>query len=240
MASSDSQDEFFLNFGSSTNVCDQLRHSIRQEVSDIDASIGKVEEENRREDRTNTELNKSLSHCRKEMYNLRRFASDIHDSANMNETLRIRMMEDLSGELVNPYLKGKDKDGDAAMGNDADQPSSPTSIVFLEERQEEINLFTATTTKSKTDTISNHHKKRELVEAKDAILQLVESEQLQEKLAHGEREIEELGKGLENEQRRVRITKEALHDARTKSGMHAQEIADYVSCILLCCHFFFI
>jgi hypothetical protein len=145
----------------------------------------------------------------------------------MNETLRVRMMEDLAGELVNPYLKGKD--GDTVMDNDADHPTSPTSTVFLEERQEEINVFVATTTKSKMDTMKNHTKKQELVDAKAALLQRVATEQLQEKLTLGEQEIEDLHKSLENEQRRVRITKEALHYARTKSGMHAQEIADYVS-----------
>jgi hypothetical protein len=227
MTSNDNQDAFFLNFGSSTNVCDQLRHSIRQEVTDLDASITKVQGEKQKEDRTNNELNKSLAHCRKEMFNLRRFASDIHDSATMNETLRVRMMEDLAGELVNPYLKGKD--GDTIMDDGVDHPTSPTSTVFLEEHQEEINLFMATTTKSKTDTMENRTKNEDLGKAKAAVLQLVATEQLQEKLTLVEKEIKDLYKSLENEHRRVRITKEALHHARTKSGMHAQEIADYVS-----------
>jgi hypothetical protein len=39
MSNADAPDDFFLNFGSSSNVCDQLRHSIRQEVTEIDASI---------------------------------------------------------------------------------------------------------------------------------------------------------------------------------------------------------
>jgi hypothetical protein len=230
MDNTDAPDDFFLNFGSSANVCDQLRHTIRQEVSDIDSSIVKIEDESRKEDRTSQEMGKSIVHARKEMYNLRRVACDIVDSTNMNEILRNRMMEDLHGELVNPYLlKGKDKkDGDDAMDGD-DRSSSPTAVAFLEDRQEEIKVFMATTSKSKNDTVVTIDKKRALEEAKASIELLIVTENLGEKTKLAEKEVDELAKGLENEIRRLRVTKEAVHHARTKSGMHAQEIADYVS-----------
>lgn len=108
--SADTSDDFFLNFGSSTNVNDELRHSLRQEVSDIDVTISKIEEESGKETRASQELRKGLSHADKEMFNLSRGSRDLVDSSNMNDTLRRRMNDDLQADLVSVYLlKGKNK-----------------------------------------------------------------------------------------------------------------------------------
>ena len=232
MSNADAPDDFFLNFGSSSNVCDQLRHSIRQEVTDIDASIIKIEEESRKEDRTSQEMSKSIAHAQREMYNLRRCAHDMVDSTNMNESLRVRIMQDLHTELVRPYLLKREGDNCVEMAmNDGDGngPSSPTCVAFLEDRQAEIQLSLATCSKSKADAIAILDKKRELEDAKIAIERFVVTENLEEKVKLAQMEVKELSIVLENEQRRLRISKEAVHEARTKSGQHAQEIANYVS-----------
>lgn len=233
MSNAETPDDFFLNFGSSSNVCDQLRHSIRQEVTEIDASIIKIEEESRKEERTSQEMAKSIVHARKEMYNLRRFAHDMVESTNMNETLRVRMMEDLQTELVRPYLLKREGDKNAVEklmeDGDADDPSSPTCVTFLEDRQAKIHLLLTTHSKSKADALAIFEAKRELEDAKSSIERRMVTEKLEEKVKLAQIEIKELSTVLENEQRRLRISKEAVHEARTQSGKHAQEIANYVS-----------
>ena len=233
MSNAETPDDFFLNFGSSSNVCDQLRHSIRQEVTEIDASIIKIEEESRKEERTSQEMAKSIVHARKEMYNLRRFAHDMVESTNMNETLRVRMMEDLQSELVRPYLLKREGDKNAVEklmeDGDADDPSSPTCVTFLEDRQAKIHLLLTTHSKSKADALAIFEAKRELEDAKSSIERRMVTEKLEEKVKLAQIEIKEQSTVLENEQRRLRISKEAVHAARTQSGKHAQEIANYVS-----------
>jgi hypothetical protein len=233
MSNADAPDDFFLNFGSSSNVCDQLRHSIRQEVTEIDASIIKIEEDSRKEDRTSQEMAKSIVHARKEMYNLRRFAHDMVDSTNMNEALRVRMMEDLQAELVRPYLLKREGENSCVEkvteDEHGDGHSSPICVSFLKDRQAEIQLFLASRSKSSADAIAIFERKRELEDAKVAIERLMVTENLEEKVKLAQMEVAELSNVLENEQRRLRISKEAVHEARTKSGKHAQEIANYVS-----------
>ncbi|KAI2494982.1 hypothetical protein MHU86_19542 [Fragilaria crotonensis] len=219
-------DDFFLNFGSSSNVCDQLRHSIRQEVVEIDASIAVMEDESRKQDRVSQEMTRGLAHARKEMYNLGRVALDVVDSTHMNEILRGRVAEVLQKELVKPFFF---KEMDKAAEDEADRgdsTSSPTGVMLLEDCQEEIKALLVTTAKAKVDTLANFDQKRALQNSITSTQRLRDAENLQEKSEIAEQEVKELSLELENEQRRLRIAKEAVHDARTKSGMHAQDIAN--------------
>ena len=221
-------DDFFLNFGSSSNVCDQLRHSIRQEVVEIDASIAVMEHESRKQDRVSQEMTRGLAHARKEMYNLGRVALDVVDSTHMNEILRGRVAAVLQKELVKPYLfKEMDKGEDESENGDSG--SSPTGVMFLEDCQEEIKALLATTAKSKVDTLAIFEQTRALQNSIASNQQIRDAEKLQEKADSAEKEVKKLSVELENEQRCLRIAKDAVHDARTKSGMHAQDIANYVS-----------
>ena len=222
-------DDFFLNFGSSSNVCDQLRHSIRQEVVDIDASIATMEDETRKEERISQEMARGLTHAKKEMYNLGRCALDAVDSTNMNEILSARLAAHLQTELVRPYLFKEEAEKEEDAAGTGDSPSAPTAVVFLEDRQEEIKVLLATTAKCKVDTIAIFDRKRELQNSIDLNQQLRETENLNEKVKLAEIEVKKTSENLEKEQRRLRITKDAIHDSRTKSGMHAQDIANNVS-----------
>lgn len=222
-------DDFFLNFGSSSNVCDQLRHSIRQEVVDIEASISTMEDESRKEDRVSQEMVRSLAHARKEMYNLRRVALDVVDSTHMNEILRARVAADLQTELVRPYLCKETDQKDDAAGGDRDSPSAPTAALFVEDRREEIKVLLATADKCKVDTVAILDRKRALHNSIILNQQRSVTENLDEKVMLAKGEAKKSAEDLEIEQRRLRITKEAIHDARTNSGTHAQDIANYVS-----------
>jgi vacuolar-type H+-ATPase subunit I/STV1 len=159
------------------------------------------------------------------------------------------MMHEIQEELVRPYLKATATNAasatthDSAHNNSSNnssnnnnnnnnnanaRTSSPTSVAFLEERGEEISLILASTNKYKKELVQLLRHQLEMMQRTEQIQRSIHLKQLPEKLSNVEKELESHTKELEDEKRRLRLTKEALHQARTKSACQAQEIADKV------------
>jgi hypothetical protein len=219
-------EEFFLNFGSSSNVCNQLRHSIREEVNDIDASIVKLEEEKRREDRTCQEMIRSLANSHKEMYSLRQAALDLVDSTNLNETLRARMMNDLQTSLIQFYLI---KDETAEKGEDVSHEAS--DINFLENRRSKINEFLALTQDAKEKATSTLDQILELETTRSELERKLEGDRLEYELENAEKESKEMEIELECKKRELTLKNEELDEIQAKSQDCALDVIHHVSYI---------
>lgn len=223
-------DEFFLNFGSSTNVCDQLRHGIREEITEIDASIATIQNDASKEERNAKELQKSLSHSSKEMYNLYRSAKDCVESSTMNETLRFRMMEELTQELLDPYLDGKGKEKESNdMKNNTGSSDSQNSASYFENYRKLVIDAHSSAKSTKDKILAMLDEKRQLEEEKQSIETLIKTENLQEKQISSKLDLDNLVKEQEKERQRLMITRDAVYEARSKSADYAKEIAENVS-----------
>ena len=64
-----STDPMYLSWGSSVNVCDELRRSIRSEIEEIDGSITTLQTNVKNESRSKTQVSKDLSLTRSEILN---------------------------------------------------------------------------------------------------------------------------------------------------------------------------
>lgn len=235
-------DNFFLSWGSSVNVCEDLRRSIRKEIEDIDASISTLHDTVKAEDVTSNQLARDLSHARNEMENLGRGATDVLDNAVMNEKVRQRLMESLQDELASKFVKGLKEKGAVSRndnGEDSDSLTDTTEAPDAERAESPMGL-------DSDGHIAEVRKlARIIAEERCAIAQLVAEEQsleeqrrvitqqalrddLKSVLQSLEAELEAKEAELAKEERRRKETKVALHETRTKCGMYAQQIANSV------------
>ena len=94
--------EPLISWGSSVNVNEDLRRSIRSEIEALDADIDTIQGNIKNEDRISAQLAKDFAHSHAEMVQLRRSAADELDSAMMREQVRTRLKASLRSELMSP------------------------------------------------------------------------------------------------------------------------------------------
>jgi hypothetical protein len=105
----DDSDPFFLDWGSSVNVNEDLRRSIQSEINSLDQEIRHLDNSISKEEKISSQLRKDYSHAQAELINLRRGACDEKDNAAMNEQIQMRLAESLQKELVEVLSKSSSR-----------------------------------------------------------------------------------------------------------------------------------
>lgn len=228
-----STDSVLLSWGSSVNVCEDSRRTIRQEVDRIDNDIANLHGKTKSEDRVSSQVIKDLSHARAEMFNYRRAAADTLDNASMNDQVRARLMESLKIDLLIPLRNAStssDKNDSCSEGNPSDysiNQQSTSAMNFLEQRMDMDILQTVTDKRTKVQEIKCQ--KRILLDNMNKINSRMLQDDLENHCSKSKQEMSNHAIEMENEERRMRTIKIAVHEGRTKCGTHAQDIADRVS-----------
>ena len=227
-----STDSMLLSWGSSVNVCEDSRRTIRQEVDRIDSDIANLHGKTKSEDRVSSQVIKDLSHARAEMYNYRRGAADILDNATMNDQVRARLMESLKADLLIPLRKtsmSSDKNHSSSEDIPLDlsiNQQSTNAMSFLEKRMY-MDILQAATEKMK-NVREIKCQKHTLLEKMNKIHSRMLQDNLENNCAESKQIMSNQAIETENEERRMRTIKIAVHEGRNKCGSHAQDIADRV------------
>ena len=250
MTDPSSTDPMFLSWGSSVNVCDELRRSIRSEIEEIDGSVTTLQTNVKNEGISKTQLSKDLSLARSEMINLCRGATDEVENAIVNEQIRIRMAETLKVEVLasiitpssspsgtsytNPTNDDDEHDEDLSytgkdMADDASRRNKNPSLAS------QISMY-RTKLKQESENIGNAKKEFQAVavkikdiedEIKRALHRIKEAD-LPSQLKEIERDVESKRQELESELQRRCSTKESIQRSMKRCGDFAQQIADKV------------
>jgi hypothetical protein len=230
-----STDSMLFSWGSSVNVCEDSRRNIRQELDRMENDIVNLIGKAKSEDRVSAQVNKDFSHARTEMSNYRRGAADVLDSARMNDQVRARLMESLKADLLNPLRKHSTNSPthDSYAKEDGVENAAnhlPSSVMaFVEQRDSDLMELVQSGMNRKREVHEIMTKKNALLEAMAVIRNAIEQDDLVDGIAISVKTLSDRAIELENEQRRMRTTKMAVHEARTKCGSYAQDIADRVS-----------
>lgn len=233
-----------LSWGSSVNVSEDLRRSIRAECDQLDAQIGTVTTQTTNESRKTQSLNKDLNFSVQEMRNLVRDGTEEMDGCIMNSTVRGRMAEQLEVELGS-LLRVSD---DEAAPQDQVAPKlssgseSPTTTALalsayladgkakFQEMKEQI--------RDNADDIRNT---QQLIididrEAKN-YLERIASDNLNVERKSLEKEVNSKKRELEGEKTKIKSVLDQVQRARKNCGDQAQQIAELVSFYYTFCLF---
>lgn len=234
MPSTAESDTFFLSWGSSVNVNEDLRRTIRKEVDDIDDSINNLQVSVKGEDATSLQLARDLSHARKEMLNLSRRAADSVDNEKMKGRIRQGLMEVFQGDLVRKFGDRNEHSAteiaadEGTPNADAGRNDTQKENLYLD-RNGDLAGLSLTARKAKSEVLDLKAQMKKLGHDKETLEQQAAVEKLDETIELASIELESKVKQLKHEEARIRTIKEAIHIARTSGGKHAQEIANLVS-----------
>lgn len=232
--------EPLISWGSSVNVNEDLRRSIRAEIDTVDASIDTLQSHIKNEDRTSAHLAKDFAHARAEMVELRRSAADELDSATMKDQVRQRLKSSLR-ELMSPTSVVSSSDNAMDTTNDAEgqvtddtAKSKPpaTTRAYLKERAAELKELATSIAKDKEEMMEFQAKKDEYECQTQAIHARIVAGKLEEELAAAKKETALRREERDNEERRKRNLKEAVQQKRAECAHYAQQIGDQV-CIVV-------
>jgi hypothetical protein len=95
-----SADPFILDFGTSVNVNEDLRRTLRIEIQMLDDSIGQRKAILHEEASTEAQFQKDLGHTHSEMQSLSRGASDQLENARVHATLLMTLERQLHSEII--------------------------------------------------------------------------------------------------------------------------------------------
>lgn len=242
--------EPLISWGSSVNVNEDLRRSIRAEIETIDGSIDTLQGHIKNEDRTSAQLAKDFAHARAEMVELRRSAADELDSATMKDQVRTRLKASLRSELTSPTSvisssDSMDTTSDSSMeGNDtaddAGKSKPPaTTNDYLKQRAADLKGLATSIAKLKEDLMEKKSKKDDLDRQTQAILARIEAGKLEEQLEAAKKETALRDEELDKEEHYKRSTKEAVQKVRAECGHYAQQIADKVGTVSNECEYLY-
>lgn len=152
----DDSDPFFLDWGSSVNVNEDLRRSIQSEINSLDQEIRHLDNSISKEEKISSQLRKDYSHAQAELINLRRGACDEKDNAAMNEQIQMRLGESLQKELVEVLSKSSSRpdippSNNAAVSASArdhysnDRSTDPQRILLQDDSCENYDSTSAVT-----------------------------------------------------------------------------------------------
>lgn len=231
--------EPLLSWGSSVNVNEDLRRSIRKEIEDVDESIDTLQSNIKNEDRTSTQLAKDFAHARTEMVQLRRGAADKLDGETMKDQVRHRLKASLRSELMSPTsvvssshstLESSSQEGKETDASGKDKPPA-TLGAYLQQRANELKVLASFIAKEKEFLMQSKAEKDDLEHQTETILGRIEAGKLLEELEASKKESAYRSEEYDKEERHKRATKEAVQKVRAQSGHYAQQIADQVSIV---------
>jgi ElaB/YqjD/DUF883 family membrane-anchored ribosome-binding protein len=240
-----------LDFGTSVNVNEDLRHSIKNEIIELDTSVGTHKIAIKSEERVFGQVKLDLSHAFAEMGNLSRGAADQLDKAGVHESIATRLEETFKVELVQ-----------STAGSGAGAGASSDGTVLVEEKEnaqeaaeKSLKNKNKEVIRIKTEFLKNigviYRQTIQFVDTAAVDLEALEdetimivdridSEKLEGIIDMGGKETEIRKKDVENELQRMRAMKAALQQTRTRCGTHAQHVADHVRlAIIATSHFLY-
>ncbi len=255
-------DPFFLDWGSSVNVNEDLRRSIRNEINEIDYDISHLQSNVKAEEKTSHQLTKDFAHARAELMNLSRGATDDRDNSMMNEQIQLRLRDSLLTEVVSvitPPTSPCDKSDDddvVAVGMDQREsspiitvipahppqdksPSSPFDCSnerhlgkYLSKCAAKVKLITSSMKEKKSNLEESESKLSSLQFEIDTLLTQISREQKTQSTWNDD--VDEKKKERNVEKQRLRSVKDAIQRARKLNGQYAQRLANDVSLIFIC------
>ncbi len=254
----DPMSDIFLSWGSSVNLNEDLRRTIRVEIDEIESSISSLQTNVQGEEKIATQLIKDLSHAKTEISNLRRGAADDLDNAIINEQIRSRLGETLKNEViavvVSPSNSSIEFDSDSAdrsetpalqdnmndNPNDQDHPyvhkigqRKESLATYLSQNNENVTKLSKII-KDEVQSIQEIQEKGRLVENEEnMILRRIRDDDLINAAAVVEREVVAKKREKETEKIRVFNLKETIQRSRKRCGDFAREIAENVSKLAL-------
>jgi len=234
-----SVDPFFLDFGTSVNVNEDLRRVIRGEIQEIDESINAIGGENKKEETVQRQLRQDLSHSHAEMMNLGRCTTDQLDEVQVHRTFLRGLENTLLVDLVasSGILKGAaavTPDASAQHANEsasngpATNPVKESYKAIIQKRGDKWKRVTSSMKVTAKEVDELFEKQRFTIHNTKVIQQRIQSEGLETVLNRKKREAERLRKELQQEQAKLQAIKLATHKKRTESGSNAQNLADLV------------
>eukprot|EP00978_Attheya_sp_CCMP212_P001672 scaffold3445_cov57-Attheya_sp.AAC.4 len=242
VARNSSPDDLFVSFGSSVNVSEDLRRSIRTEIEEIDASIGSLQSNVQNEQRNQNQLTKDLSHAKSEISNLRRGASDELDSATMNQQVRNRLAETLKVELVSAIvsptssceaISESDSDTEEKMddsiaeGQGAHSKRKSVSLKsYLGTNFSEVKRLTYKIREDQKEGDTAEKETRSIEDEHANVVNRMARNNSENLLGIAEKEVQSRKKEQDAEAHRKRSTQEVIQRARQRCGQYAQQIAD--------------
>ncbi|KAL7454144.1 hypothetical protein ACHAWC_005780, partial [Mediolabrus comicus] len=243
----------FMDFGSSVDIQDEMRRTIRAECDELDKTNSIIASNVKSEERTLHQLTKDYQCAKNEMASLRRDGGDILDEETMTDDIRRGFKEQFESEVLPHVTASHNEDDDAAAiisddeggnnnNNDGDgssphqqEHSSSSSSSggrvyshgkFLARKHAELNNKKIAMN-AKSQEIKMGMKNIKAIDDETMkIHQSIESRGLESVMKQGERTIAQLQREVEVENQRNRGVKEAIQAARANSGVNAQTIAE--------------
>ncbi len=237
-------DPFFLDWGSSVNVNEDLRRTIRTEIEGIDSDIKTLQSNVRQEEKISAQLTKDFAHARAELVNLSRGATDDRDNSIMNEQIQLRLRDSLMTEVVSvitPTTSPEKKSQPTTANSfEEDEQMSPVGIQHSEDNTNERHLgkyLSKRAAEVKSLTTSMQEKKSSLEDYKSKLATIqYEIDTVVNQLGRDQKtqntwsdDADEKRREFDVEKQRIRCVKDAIQRARKLNGQHAQRLANEVS-----------
>ena len=263
-------DPFFLDWGSSVNVNEDLTRTIQSEILTIEKDIRSLDNSIRAEGKTSVQFGRDFSHSQAELINLARGAKDDRDNAAMSEQIQMRLSDSLSREVVAVISPSSDCDsrkesrvhqrrqhGDTTCtqqtgGNvgDADT-ATPMGLFQYGNSRAELGLAEAVKKRAQDVKKLKHSiqaKKESLQNCKAKLAEVkYQLENANNRIVRDQKnqatwndEVDMKRKENDAEKQRVRSAKEALYKARKNIGEYTHQHTNDVSERALPYAFYFI
>lgn len=246
-ASSASVDPFLLDFGTSINVTEDLRHEIRSEIQEIDAKIAKGTQAHQQEQRVQKQLKQDLHHTFSEMRNLSRGAADRLEDAQVHSSFLNGLGTTLNTDLArstgalpecrkspvsvldtSTVTSLKDSLPTNASKEQAKLGPSKTNQEVLQEKEEMIKQLVQSIQEQTRLGDQRGTQNQKWVKEKEQTLERIQSEGLESVLEQTHQKNQHAQVDVQNESQRHDQLMAKVQLVRSQCGKHAQQLADKV------------
>lgn len=238
MDSSAATDPFFLDWGSSVNVNEDLRRTIRAEIEGIDSDIQKLQSNVKAEEKICNQLTKDFCYARNELMNLGRGATDDRDNSTMNEQIQMRLHDSLMTEIVSvitppttPDEKSSISPSDDIIPNmKKDDYSNERHLgKYLTKCSSEVKTLSTSIQKKKADYEDCESKLTSVqLDINNILNQIDRDQKTQDSWSD---DVHEKTREFDSEKQRIQRVKDSIKRARNLNAHHAQRLANDVSII---------
>lgn len=238
-------DPFILDWGSSVNVNEDLRRSIRVEIEEIETDIKTLQSTVKAEEKISNHLTKDFAHARAELMNLSRGAVDDCDNSIMNEQIQMRLRDSLMMEVVSVITPPTSPDNALPSNNNVtynEDTESPTAVITVQQESSssdhsnerhfgrylskcavEVKSLSTSMEKKKVGLEEDKSKLASIQYNINNIMNQVDGDQkTRNKWSEN---VDKKRRELDVEKQRIRCVKDAIQRARKMNGHHAQRIA---------------
>ena len=218
-------DPFFLDWGSSVNVNEDLRRTIRTEINTLDQDLQKLDQSIRTEEKTSSLLHRDFSHAQAELISLKNEVSEEKENAAMNEQFQMKLGESLEKEVVNVISVQREQTG---AGENACESAVELGMAeYVMQRSQEIKHLKMTIQAKKASLNERLIKVDEVqIQLKDANDRIMK-EQRNQSVWNDDVEIQQ--KEFSAESQRMQSVKDSLTKRRKNVGDFTQQRTECVS-----------